>query len=91
MIKIGRGLSFDVIWLMAGCRGEESMPARELGQQVFPMKFMFGLEPAESQKQPVGLADITAKALSPLYLRDFARDQTTAMVNGLFGLVQQTP
>jgi hypothetical protein len=51
---------------------------------------MFGLEPPESQKQPVRFADIAAKVLLPLYLRTLARDQTTAMVNGLVGLAQQT-
>ena len=76
---------------MAGCRCEQSIPAREFGQQAFPMGFMFGLEPPESQKQPLGFADIAAKILPALYLRALARDQTTAMVNGLFGLAQQKP
>ena len=55
------------------------------------MRFMFGLELPESQKQPAGFADIAAKVLPPLNLRALARDQTTAMVNRLFGLAQQTP
>jgi hypothetical protein len=67
------------------------MPAREFGQQAFPMRFMFGLESPESQKQPVGFADIAAKLLPPLYLCALARDETPAIVHGLFGLAQQTP
>jgi hypothetical protein len=67
------------------------MPARPFGQQALPMRFMFGLELPESQKQPAGFADIAAKVLPPLNLRALARDQTTAMVNRLFGLAQQTP
>lgn len=50
------------------------MPTREFGEQAVSMRFMFGLEPPESQKKALDFADISAKVLPPLYFRPLARN-----------------